>query len=59
MVAAHKAGRVFAAELFATAIKEALRQNAGDHEAQFAFLAGTFAELRRIATQKQNQGFRS
>jgi hypothetical protein len=59
LVKAHKAGRVYAAELFATAIQEALRQNAGDDEAQFTFLAGLFAELRRISAQKQNEGFRT
>jgi hypothetical protein len=57
MVEAHKAGRVYAAEVFASACKVAMDRK-GDEEEHFAFLAGLFAELRRITTQKQNKGFR-
>jgi len=57
MVAAHKLGRLAAAEVFATACKTAMDRWA-DPEIQFSYLAGLFAELRRIAVQKQNQGFR-
>ena len=57
MVDAHKAGRAYAAEVFATACKVAMDRK-GDDEEQFAFLAGLFAELRRITARQQNQGFR-
>ena len=57
MVAAHKLGRLAAAEVFATACKTAMDRWV-DPEIQFSYLAGLFAELRRIAAQKQNQGFR-
>jgi hypothetical protein len=57
MIEAHKAGRAHAAEVFAAACKAAMDRK-GDEEEQFAFLAGLFAELRRITAQKQNEGFR-
>jgi hypothetical protein len=57
MVEAHKAGRVEAAEVFAEACTKVM-DRWDDPEVQFSYLAGFFAELRRLSTQKQNQGFR-
>jgi hypothetical protein len=57
MVEAHKAGRLAAAEVFAEACLKAMNRW-DDPEVQFSYLAGFFAELRRLSTQKQNQGFR-
>src|SRR5215831_2958717 len=56
MIEAHKAGRAYAAKVFAVACKAAMDRK-GDEEEQFAFLAGLFGELRRIATQKQNDKY--
>jgi len=47
MVAAHKAGRAYAAETFAAACSKAMDSDS-DQEAQFAFIAGFVAELRRL-----------
>jgi hypothetical protein len=57
MVEAHKAGRLAAAEVFAEACLKAMNRYQ-DKEEMFSFLAGLIAELRRLTTQKQNQGFR-
>jgi hypothetical protein len=57
MVEAHHLARVEAAEVFAEACRMAM-DRWDDPEVQFAYLAGFFAELRRLTTQKQNQGFR-
>jgi hypothetical protein len=58
MVEAHKAGRLAAAEVFAEACRKAMNRWSDDPEVQFSYLAGLFGELRRIATRKQNKGFR-
>jgi len=51
MIDAHKLGRVYAAEVFATAAHMAMNNYGGDQEATAAFLASILGELCRLSNQ--------
>lgn len=58
MVIAHRHGCERAREAFAAAVKLAELLYPGKEHAQFSYVAGFAAEVRRIAARTQNKGFR-
>lgn len=58
MIVAHRHGCERARDAFRAAIETAEMLYPGKAHAQFSYLAGFAAEVRRIAAQQQNRGLR-